>query len=44
MRVTGFTSPAEQFTVQLTNIGENSLADQGATTHVAASAVRATCT
>ncbi|MBV2363576.1 hypothetical protein [Streptomonospora nanhaiensis] len=44
VRVTGFTSPAEQFTVQLTNIGENSLADQGATTHVAASAVRATCT
>ncbi|MDA0565000.1 hypothetical protein LG943_11805 [Streptomonospora sp. S1-112] len=44
VRVTGFTSPAEQFTVQLTNIGENSLADQGLTTHVAASAVRAECT
>ncbi|TDQ50003.1 hypothetical protein [Actinorugispora endophytica] len=44
VQVTGFTSPAEQFTVQLTNIGENPLAGQENTsTHVAASAVRATC-
>ncbi|MFI6576131.1 hypothetical protein ACIBFB_10025 [Nocardiopsis sp. NPDC050513] len=44
VQVTGFTSPTEEFTVQLTNVGENPLADQEhASSHVAASAVRATC-
>lgn len=44
VKVTGFVSPNEQFTVQLTNIGENAVADQaGKTSHVAASAVRTRC-
>ncbi|MEV2275672.1 hypothetical protein AB0I72_08800 [Nocardiopsis sp. NPDC049922] len=44
VQVTGFTSPTEEFTVQLTNVGENPLADQEhASSHVAASVVRATC-
>ncbi|WP_159941010.1 MULTISPECIES: hypothetical protein [unclassified Nocardiopsis] len=44
VQVTGFTSPAEEFTVQLTNAGANALADQEHTSaHVAASAVRASC-
>ncbi|GAA1780364.1 hypothetical protein [Streptomonospora arabica] len=45
VKVTGFVSPTERFTVQLTNIGEDAVAGQGgATSHVAASAVRASCT
>ncbi|MCY9784016.1 hypothetical protein KIK06_08935 [Nocardiopsis sp. EMB25] len=44
VQVTGFTSPTEQFTVQLTNAGENPLADQEhASSHVAASVMRTTC-
>jgi hypothetical protein len=45
VQVTGFTSPTEEFTVQLTNVGEDPLADQeDASAHVAASAVRTSCT
>ena len=44
VQVTGFTSPTEEFTVQLTNVGTDPLADQDHTSaHVAASAVRTTC-
>ncbi|GLU47619.1 hypothetical protein [Nocardiopsis ansamitocini] len=44
VKVVGLVSPAESFTVQLTNIGENTLADQeGRSSHVAAGAIRATC-
>ncbi|NKZ00959.1 hypothetical protein [Nocardiopsis alborubida] len=44
VQVTGFTSPTEEFTVQLTNAGTDALADQEhASSHVAASAVRASC-
>ncbi|MFD6952314.1 hypothetical protein A6A08_24705 [Nocardiopsis sp. TSRI0078] len=44
VQVTGFTSPTEEFTVQLTNAGADALADQEHTSaHVAASAVRASC-
>ncbi|RCV49587.1 hypothetical protein DEF24_25090 [Marinitenerispora sediminis] len=44
VQVTGFTTPAETFTVQLTNIGADPLAGQGADrSHVAASVVRTTC-
>jgi hypothetical protein len=43
VRVTGFESPSERFTVQLTNIGEDTV-DGDATSHVAASAMRANCT
>ncbi|GAB3208509.1 hypothetical protein ACQEU5_04300 [Marinactinospora thermotolerans] len=44
VQVTGFTSPAESFTVQLTNIGEDTVGGEGeARSHVAASVVRATC-
>ncbi|OOC53254.1 MULTISPECIES: serine/threonine-protein kinase [Nocardiopsis] len=44
VQVTGFTSPTEEFTVQLTNAGADALADREHTSaHVAASAVRASC-
>ncbi|MFD3683554.1 hypothetical protein ACFWTE_01880 [Nocardiopsis sp. NPDC058631] len=44
VQVTGFTSPTEEFTVKLTNAGADALADQEHTSsHVAASAVRASC-
>jgi hypothetical protein len=44
VQVTGFTSPTEEFTVKLTNAGADALADQEhASSHVAASAVRASC-
>ncbi|WP_150242683.1 hypothetical protein [Nocardiopsis quinghaiensis] len=44
VQVTGFTSPTEEFTVQLTNAGADPLAGQEHTSaHVAASAVRASC-
>ncbi|MEY9213896.1 hypothetical protein NI17_022430 [Thermobifida halotolerans] len=44
VQATGFVSPTEQFTIQLTNVGENTLAGQGDTsTHVAASVIRTEC-
>ncbi|MFV2198537.1 hypothetical protein [Nocardiopsis sp. LOL_012] len=44
VQVTGFTSPTEEFTVQLTNTGADAFADQEHTrSHVAASVVRTTC-
>ncbi|MFC7326842.1 hypothetical protein [Marinactinospora rubrisoli] len=44
VQVTGFTAPAETFTIQLTNIGADPLAGQGTDrAHVAASVIRTTC-
>ncbi|MFW6642322.1 hypothetical protein ACOALZ_20050 [Nocardiopsis algeriensis] len=44
VQVTGFTAPSAEFTVQLTNAGDDPLAGQEHTgAHVAASAVRASC-
>ncbi|MEU0491512.1 hypothetical protein ABZ249_19955 [Nocardiopsis sp. NPDC006139] len=44
VQVTGFVTPAAEFTVELTNAGADPLAAQeGASAHVAASAVRASC-
>lgn len=44
VQVTGFVSPSEQFTVRLTNAGEDPFPDQEhANAHVAASAMRADC-
>ncbi|MDT0304710.1 hypothetical protein [Streptomonospora wellingtoniae] len=42
VKVTGFVSAEKRFTVQLTNIGEDTVAGP-ATSHVAASAVRTSC-
>ncbi|MDT0331164.1 hypothetical protein [Nocardiopsis lambiniae] len=45
VQVTGFVTPSESFTVQLTNAGADPLdTEDGASAHVAASAVRASCT
>ena len=44
VQVTGLTTPAEEFTVELTNAGGDPLPDrEGSGAHVAASAVRASC-